>query len=114
MARLSTLLFSATLLWGAALLWPVEAGALVLDYDTCDAEVAEALWDAKVDSARVRSTYISPRLDIGRSKTIVVGLQVWVRLADCKGALVLDYSRACRLEQIYTRGDCAVEGVERF
>ena len=102
------------LLLSASPLWPAAAQAQVPDYDTCDAEVAAALWAAKVDTARVRSTYISPRLDFGRSSTRVVGLQVWVRLADCKGALVLDFSRACKLERIYTRGDCVVEGVERF
>ena len=98
----------------ALLLGPSDARAQVPDYDTCDAEVAEVLWDAKLDTARVRSTYISPRLDIGRSKTFVVGIQVWVRLADCKGAMVLDFTPACRLEQAYTRGECKVEGVKKF
>lgn len=107
------ILLSALLL-GGPLFWPAGARAQVPAYDTCDAEVAEALWDVKIETSRVRSIYISPRLDIGRSRTYVAGLQVWVRLADCKGALVLDLTPDCRVQQIYSRGECQVEGVARF
>ena len=102
------------LLLCAGLLWPAAAWSQVPDYDSCDTEVADVLWSAEIDTSRVRSIYTSPRLDIGRNQTQVVGLQVWVRLADCKGALVLDFLPSCKLQQIYTRGGCEVRGISSF
>ena len=110
-ARAASLL---TALISASLLWSDTAQAQVPDYDSCDTEVADTLWSAEVDTARVRSIYTSPRLDIGRSKTQVIGLQVWVRLADCKGAIVLDFLPSCKLQQVYTRGDCQVPGFSTY
>lgn len=96
------------------LLWPTAAAAAVPAYDTCDAAVETALSEAGVEPSRVRSVYTSPKLDHGRTGTRVLGLEVWVRLADCSGAVVLELTPACALEQVYSRGECQVPGIELY
>lgn len=97
----------------AALLQAGPSGATTPVPD-CDSEIAAALQSLAVDQGRVRSIYVSPRLKSGIGATRVVSLDVWVRLTDCKGALVLDLSRHCTLRQAYTRGECRVPGVSAY
>ena len=104
MARFAALLLTLVCL-GAA-----PAGATG-PYPTCDDEIAAQLASLGVEQSSIRSIYVSQRRDTRRSGSRIVGVDVWVRLNGCTGALVLDMTRHCTLRQAYTRGDCQVPGV---
>jgi hypothetical protein len=42
------------------------------------------------------------------------GYDAWIRLTDCRGALVLSVSRTCRFKGAYTTGDCRRPGLPRY
>jgi hypothetical protein len=46
----------------------------------------------------------------GRGTTRITGSSLWVRLKSCRGHLVLDMDRSCRLIHSYTTGECARPG----
>ena len=100
----------------AAGLWLTSAGpALAYTlYESCDEAIAEPLTGLGLGDDVVRSIYVSPRVLSGRRGDRVTGIDVWVRLKGCAGALVLDLTRHCSITQVYTRGDCRVPGVKAY
>ena len=84
------------------------------DHDTCDGTVESVLTRLGLGDDVVQSIYVSPRRRSSRRGDRITGLDVWVRLKGCAGALVLDLTRHCSVKQIYTRGDCSVPGVASY
>ena len=108
--RLSGALLLLTLL---ALPFSAAAGA-VYPYDTCDETVDQTLAELGLGDDVVRSIYVSPRIITSRRNDKIAGIDVWVRLKGCSGALVLDLRPSCSITQLYTRGDCEVPGIEAY
>ncbi len=104
-------------------LWIVAAlGLLVTALPTaaqgqerCQAIVDQRLGQLAIGADDVLRLQFSPTYqedaDGDRRST---GTDVWVRLRSCRGALVIDLTRACRVRQVYTRGDCRLPGIKSF
>ena len=76
----------------------------------CERTVAERLDDLNVDRADVRGIYYAAHRGGGRDHEYVVRILAWVRLQSCKGYLVIDMDRHCRVRQVYGRGECSLGG----
>ncbi len=76
----------------------------------CKAVVAERLDGLNVDPADVHKiSYVvlqSSRRDGGPA----IGFEAWVSLNSCKGNLVVNLSKRCRIRDVYGRGECKLGG----
>ncbi len=71
----------------------------------CDAAVDQVLAQIPDISDRVESISFNRQLAHGDgAENRTIGWDVWVRLADFDGALVIDLTTRCRTRQVYTRG----------
>lgn len=50
----------------------------------------------------------------GNSDEVTVGINAWVKLNSCQGAVIVDLHTNCKVRQVYTRGQCRVDGVKSF
>lgn len=83
----------------------VNSGEAFAAEHRCSAAVEQILQENADVSGRVESISYNRRLahaDSAENRTI--GWDVWVRLTDFDGALVLDLTTRCSPRQIYTRG----------
>ncbi len=103
-------------------LWIVAALGLLVTalpttakgHERCEAIVNEILQKLAIDADDVRSLQFSPTYEIDdEGNRHSIGTDVWVRLRSCQGALVIGL-RACRVRQVYTRGDCRLPGIKSF
>ncbi len=84
---------------------PSEAG---LAY--CERTVTERLDRLNVDRSDVRGISYHAQRAGGRESDRVVRILAWVSLQSCKGNLVIDMDRHCRVRQVYGRGECSLGG----
>ena len=77
----------------------------------CERTVAERLDRLNVDRSDVRGIFYDAQRHRGRDNDRVVRILAWVSLKSCKGNLVIDMDRHCRVRQVYTRYECEVPGV---
>ena len=76
----------------------------------CEAAVAERLERLNVEPSDIRGiSYVQERGG-GQDGGRVVGFSAWVSLKSCRGSLVIDMSRQCRVRQVYGRGACDLGG----
>lgn len=75
----------------------------------CNARIASALAGAGIPMARVSNVTVRERQDSYLQR--VQGYDAWVMLADQPGAVIVDLSPACLLNQAYTRGGASVAGL---
>lgn len=78
--------------------------------DHCKAAVAERLERLNVEPSDIRGISYVVERGGGRDSSRVVGISAWVSLLSCKGNLVVDMSRHCRIRQVYGRGECDLGG----
>ncbi len=84
-------------------------------FTQCESVVDEQLDGLNVDRADIEKLFYTRQLRIARrNDTRVVGVDAWVRFKSCKGYLVIDMTRHCRVRQSYTRGQCRIPGVKSF
>ena len=76
----------------------------------CEATVAERLDRLNVSPSDIRGIFYEARRRIGRNNDRVVGILAWVSLKSCRGSVVIDMSRHCRVRQVYGRGACDLGG----
>ncbi len=76
----------------------------------CEATVAERLDRLNVEPSDIRGISYAPIRGGGRDHSRVVGILAWVRLQSCRGSVVIDMSRHCRIRQVYGRGECDLGG----
>lgn len=81
---------------------------------TCREVAQEALERLGLAQKDIREINLVARRQSRRGGSHVTGYDVWVRLGTCEGALVVDLSNLCRERQVYTRGDCKIEGVSAY
>ncbi len=100
-----------------SLAWSVADGAWVnRPYTRCEAEVDQRLNRIDVDRADIEKIFYTRQFHGGgrKDRTRVVGTDAWVRFHSCKGSLVIDLDRYCRVRQVYTRGQCKIPGLKNF
>ncbi len=76
----------------------------------CEATVAERLDRLNVEPSDIRGISYVPIRSGGRDHRRVVGILAWVSLQSCRGSVVIDMSRHCRIRQVYGRGACDLGG----
>ncbi len=75
----------------------------------CKATVAERLDHLNVDPSDIRKIdYVA--VSGGSEGEQIIGFEAWVSLQSCKGNLVLNLSRRCRIRDVYGRGECKPGG----
>ena len=75
----------------------------------CEATVAERLERLNVDPSDIRKIdYVAVRSN--REGGRLIGFEAWVSLRSCRGNLVVNMSRRCRIRDVYGRGECEVGG----
>ena len=77
----------------------------------CESEITAKLTQLKVDPASVGSIYAYEMRSREGGTTGVMG---WVGLNGCRGNVVLNIGRGCRVFDVYTRGQCMVSGVSHY
>lgn len=82
--------------------------------EPCERTVAAELERLQIAPERVQDIVYQRRIRTSRNGAHVVGYEAWVDLSDCRGSLVIDMSRRCRVKQVYTRGECRVLGVPAY
>lgn len=103
-AALLAAAFSLALVFGSS-----GAGA----YD-CEEQVNQVLTDLGVGQDEVTSVKIARRSGGARSGSIY-SLDAWVRLNSCSnGALVVNMTKYCMVQNTYTTGDCRVERMPAY
>ena len=77
--------------------------------EPCEAVVRERLARMNIDPGDVRSISVAARVRAQRrSGSSVSGYDAWVSLESCRGSIVMNLSRECRIKQVYSKGDCKV------
>ncbi len=76
----------------------------------CEATVAERLDRLNVEPSDIRGISDALEYGGGRNGGRVVGILAWVSLQSCRGSVVIDMSRHCRIRQVYGRGECDLGG----
>lgn len=83
--------------------------------ERCAAEAAEYLEELPLAEGEIKSVRLMEKVNIADDfGPEIFGVDAWVRLNSCSGWLVLNLSKGCFLLQAYTRGDCEVEGLDRY
>lgn len=104
---------SAALLAAAVSLSLVFGASGARAYD-CEEQVNEVLTELGIGRDEVQSVKLARRSGGARSSAIY-SLDAWVRLNSCNnGALVVNMTKYCMVQSVYTTGDCRVEGVPTY
>ena len=80
----------------------------------CERTVAERLDRLNVDRSDVRLIYYELQRQFRGDNDRVVGILAWVSLRSCKGNLVINMDRYCRVRQVYTSYECEVPGIPNY
>lgn len=103
----------------AALLAASFSLTLVLDpsgaraYD-CEEQVKQALTEHGIGQDEVQSVEVVRRSGGAKSASIY-SLDAWVRLNSCSnGALVVNMTKYCMVQNVYTTGDCRIERMPAY
>ncbi len=75
----------------------------------CEATVAERLDDLNVDPSDIRKIHYLAVRGV-REGGQLIGFEAWVSLHSCKGNLVINLSKRCRIRDVYGRGECELGG----
>ncbi|GAB4362107.1 MAG: hypothetical protein Kow00114_17140 [Kiloniellaceae bacterium] len=76
---------------------------------------AGRLAELRISASEVRSIdYKIKRNMADRAGPPIRGATAWIRLNGCSGWLVIEMNRTAYINQVYTRGDCRVEGVPAY
>lgn len=103
-AALLAAAFSLSLVFGSS-------GASAYD---CEEQVNQVLTEHGIDQNEVQSVKISRRSGGAKSASIY-SLDAWVRLNSCSnGALVINMTKYCMVQNVYTTGDCRVERMPAY
>ncbi len=75
----------------------------------CEAVVGERLDLLKVDPSDIRGITYDAQYS-GRDNRRLVRLLAWVELHSCKGYVIVDLTKRCRVREVYGRGECNLGG----
>lgn len=80
----------------------------------CEQEVNQALQERGVNQSDVNSVKVVRRSGGAKSANIY-SLDAWVRLDSCSnGALVVNMTKYCMVQNVYTTGDCSIADMPRY
>lgn len=80
----------------------------------CEEQVAKVLQEQGISQNDVRSVNVERRSG-GAKSAGIYSLDAWVRLNSCShGALVVNMTKYCMVQQSYTTGDCRVGDLPNY
>lgn len=104
----------AAALLAATLLLPLAAlSNPAVAADPCEAAINQALQDSGVAASDVQSVTVKNRARGAKSPTNY-GRAAWVRLNSCSGHVVVNMTRYCMVQDVYTTGDCRLPGMPNY
>lgn len=90
-------------------------GGLLTTPGACSAAIDKKIADLSIARGDIDRIAISPRYSNQDDETNrLLGIDAWVYLKSCAGALVIDMERDCSLRQVYTRGRCTLPGIKAY
>ena len=75
----------------------------------CKPVVEAELAKRGIDKSDIRAVSVEENRGGGEGGGFLIGYSAWVQLKSCKGAIVVDLSTECDLEQTYAQGACKVK-----
>lgn len=83
--------------------------------ELCEEKTSEILKRLDLAQSDIKEITLVPRRQSKRDGGgNVTGYDAWIRLRSCEGAVIVDFSKLCRERQVYTRGDCKIEGLSAY
>jgi len=80
----------------------------------CEQQVTQVLQERGISPGDVKSVNIERRTG-GAKSSGIYSLDAWVRLNSCSnGALVINMTKYCMVQQSYTTGDCKVGNLPSY
>ncbi len=102
-------MMKSALMTGIALALVMAAPAEATQHE-CQEVVAQRLDRLDVDAADIRKINYIRIYQYSRAGEKLIGFEAWVGLHSCRGSLVVDMNRHCRVRQVYGRGECDLGG----
>lgn len=84
------------------------------EHGDCTSAIEEQVGKLVKDAAAITEIDFMPTYGPGDEDTIVEGYEGWVSFSNCEGNLVIKTDRQCRVNQVYTRYKCQIEGVPNY
>ena len=81
---------------------------------SCHEVVLDRLDQIGVDMAEVKKISYARQTESGGNNDRTIGWDAWVKFHSCQGALIVDMTTYCYVQQIYTRGACERPGLPHY
>ena len=75
---------------------------------SCAAAVHARLAELDIPEDQVGRTSIRAKERLDSIGSHIDGVEAWIRLESCSGALIIELSQTCQVRQTYLRGECAM------
>lgn len=79
----------------------------------CEAQINESLAGMSIPQDDVKSVRVMRRGKGAKSATNYTW-DAWVRRNSCSGYVMIHMTRTCMVQEVYTTGDCRVDGMQRY
>lgn len=80
----------------------------------CKYAVDGLLAELKVSEAEIKRVSIKPKEELTSTGTETVGVDAWVRLQSCSGALIIKLTEGCEVLETSLNGDCVFPDQRKF
>jgi len=77
----------------------------------CAPTVERRLDELRVDRAKIDSIGYGPRTRANTRGIAMLGVDAWIAVSSCRGSLVVKMKKDCVIEEVYTTGDCTLDGI---
>ncbi|MEM7173321.1 MAG: hypothetical protein AAF530_24370 [Pseudomonadota bacterium] len=108
------LCLALTLALTVALVAPTITAMPASAQEVCLPQVNRVLAQLDIDPEETRRISVALKRELTGEGPRSAGIDAWVRLTDCSGALVIEMSENCHLRQLYTRGNCSIPNLPRY
>lgn len=92
-----------------SLTFPLQSSAA----EQCQAQIDSALQQHGVAADDVESMKVVKQSRGARSPSNYA-LDAWIRLKSCDGYVMVNMTRSCHVQQVYTTGDCKIDGMPSY
>jgi len=82
--------------------------------EPCKLVIEDRLAQLKVTANNIKRVSIKPKEELTSTGAETVGVDAWVRLESCNGALVIEMTQACEILETYLNGDCVFPEKRKF
>jgi hypothetical protein len=79
----------------------------------CAKPVTAKMAQLDISPSQIKLLVFADIVEDDRSARLI-GYDAWVDLKQCRGSVVVKMSRQCEVEEIYSRGACAIRGLKNY